>query len=254
MVTFTAYAAVDFGGLSIFGGFNENADFSTTPTTRDSRFTVIPDPSELPDARLVVTGTDFAYIPGTDVPFAGTIRQATFYDTAGSGPDELLFKIAGLNLTPQEAAGYADQDPFVVANDIFSGADTLTGSTEDDFLCGFGGLDTMTGRGGKDTFYFNAPVGTANYDRITSFNRADDTIGLDHNVFKKLSVEGTLASAHFKDITAGMDLQDSNDRILYNHDTGRVYYDADANGSGALRLFAILENSPIIDQKDFVLY
>lgn len=252
MVTFTAYARANFGNLDLFGAFDENSDFSHNPATQSTRFVVVPDPAELPNAKLVVTGVNFQYIG--DLPFQGTIKTATLFNTAGSGPDKPLYKIAGLDLTPLEAAAFANQDPFVVANEIFSGADTINGSRFGDFLCGFGGRDTLRGGAGKDTYYFNAELVGANVDHIKSFVVADDTIGLDHEVFKKLGVDGTLKSANFKDITNGIRFQDDNDRILYNNKTGVVYYDGDGKGGDAKIAFAILDNDPVINNKDFELY
>ena len=54
---------------------------------------------------------------------------------------------------------------------------------------------------------------------------------------------GTLSSSAFKDIAGGVAV-DSSDRILYNHDTGALYYDADGSGSAARIQFAVLDNKP----------
>lgn len=252
MVTFRAYARVDFGNLDIFGGFDESASFTRDPATQDTQFTVTPDPAQLPNVSAVVTGTDFGYLG--PYPTSGTIRTVTFYNTAGSGPDQKVFKLSGLELTPFEVAAYADDNPYVVANELFKGADRITGSGFDDFLAGFAGRDTLTGGAGKDTFYFNTALGQSNVDTITGFVRADDTIGLDHAVFKRLGTDGVLKAGLFKDITDGLRVQDGNDRILYNHDTGKLFYDADGKGGAGPKLFAVLQNDPVIDHKDFELF
>lgn len=73
-------------------------------------------------------------------------------------------------------------------------------------------------------------------------------------MFKRLGTDGVLKAGLFKDVTDRFDVQDRNDLILYNHDTGKVYYDADGEGGAGPKLFAVLQNDPVIDHKDFALF
>lgn len=250
MVTFTAYARANFRDFDFLAGFDQNATFTRSPATEDSTFTVTPDPAQLPDVELVVKGRDFDYLG--QFPVSGTIKSATLFDTSGSGPGDRVYLLSGLSLTPNEALGLANQDPGAAAAEIFKGNDKINGSNSRDFLDGFGGDDTLDGRGGPDTFYFSTPVGRSNIDTIVKYSKAQDTIGLDTSVFEGMGADGVLKKAFFKDVTDGFDSQDSNDRILYDSDSGKVYYDDP--GRAGPQVFAILENDPVIDHKDFQLF
>ena len=118
----------------------------------------------------------------------------------------------------------------------------LTGGIGADKINGGAGNDVLTGGGGKDIFVFNTALGKGttsknqnkkvNFDTITDFNRADDTIWLDNKIFKKLGKVGSEASpaALSKSFFRVGSAKDKNDYITYKK--GIVYYDAD--GSGAL--------------------
>ena len=54
--------------------------------------------------------------------------------------------------------------------------------------------------------------------------------------------------------TQGTAAADANDYIIYNRTTGFLSYDADANGSGAAVVFAVLDSKPTIAANDFVIY
>ncbi len=122
-----------------------------------------------------------------------------------------------------------------------NGANKLGGLGGDDLLFGMGGNDTLTGGAGKDSFQFNTQLNSAsNVDAITDFNVVDDTIKLDDAIFTKLGV-GALSSDAFWKSTAGV-AHDTSDRIIYDTDSGALFYDADGNmagGVGAIK-FAVV--------------
>ncbi len=117
-----------------------------------------------------------------------------------------------------------------------------------DVLIGGRGNDTLTGGTGQDIFRFNAAL-NANIDRITDFNVADDTIQLENAVFSKLITTGILNAANFKIGTAATD---ANDFIVYNKNTGGLFYDTDGNGSVAAIQIAILGANIALTHNDFV--
>lgn len=80
------------------------------------------------------------------------------------------------------------------------------------------------------------------------FAPVDDTIRLVKSVFTTLAT-GTLSSAAFKDLAVST--VDSDDRILYNHDTGVLSYDKDGSGSAAAVQFALINNHAILTASDF---
>ncbi len=69
-------------------------------------------------------------------------------------------------------------------------------------------------------------------------NATDDTIRLDDLVFAGLPT-GTLASSAFASNLTGT-ATDEFDRIIYETDTGRLYFDADGSGSGTRVHFATI--------------
>jgi Ca2+-binding RTX toxin-like protein len=119
------------------------------------------------------------------------------------------------------------------------GNDRAYGGAGNDLMVGGVGRDYLYGDDGKDTFFFNVAPTSANRDRIGDFRPDDDTIRLETSIFKGLAA-GWLSASRFKDI--GVGTQDSNDRVLYNSDDGRLYFDGDGLGGNAPRLIAVLDN------------
>ncbi|MEQ1949864.1 M10 family metallopeptidase [Mesorhizobium yinganensis] len=133
-----------------------------------------------------------------------------------------------------------------------SGANRLDGEAGSDVVKGLGGNDILTGGTGKDNFVFNAALSnTTNVDTITDFNVAADTIQLDNAYFAALTTTGPLAASAFKDIAAAP--KDVSDRIIYNSDTGGLYYDADgSNGAFSNVKFASVATGLALTAADFV--
>jgi Ca2+-binding RTX toxin-like protein len=71
-------------------------------------------------------------------------------------------------------------------------------------------------------------------------------------VFTKLSVTGVLAAANFRANTTGT-AADANDYIVYETDTGLLFYDADGSGAGAALLIATLTGLPALTAGDIFL-
>lgn len=139
-------------------------------------------------------------------------------------------------------------------------ADKITGNSVgnylragdgDDILAGGLGNDTLDGEGGKDIFVFNTTLSaTNNVDMINNFSVADDTIRLENAIFTKISGLKTLTAAQFVKNTSGL-AADSSDRIIYETDTGNLYYDADGTGAAARVLFAKLDPGLAVTAADF---
>ncbi|HST35850.1 MAG TPA: calcium-binding protein [Allosphingosinicella sp.] len=125
--------------------------------------------------------------------------------------------------------------------------DALLGFGGNDRLDGGAGLDLLVGGGGQDSFVFANTLVSAEADIIADFNSADDTILLDDAVFAGLSL-GALNPAAFVTGTAALD---TNDRIIYDAVTGKLYFDADGSGAGAAVQFGVLSGNPAIVAADF---
>lgn len=139
--------------------------------------------------------------------------------------------------------------------------DTLKGASLGDRFYGGYGNDTLTGDAGQDIFVFNAKLGTAktnkkkNFDTITDFNAADDTIWLDNAIFKKLGKKGTEAApAKLKKafFTVGDKAKDANDYLIYNKKKGILSYDKDGSGAEAAIAFAQVKKGIALTAGDFL--
>ena len=126
-----------------------------------------------------------------------------------------------------------------------AGSDRLFGDAGDDRLFGGLGNDTLTGGAGRDRFVFDTARGSSNVDRITDFVSRTDKILLDDDIFTRLtgSSSGTpLAASKYKFITSGTGFAagDADDRIIYNTNTDKLYYDADGKGGAAAVQIAVI--------------
>ena len=122
--------------------------------------------------------------------------------------------------------------------------DRLDGGLGNDRLIGGSGRDILTGGGGADDFVF-AEWGSANYDRVTDFNAAFDTIQLS-SAATGLAV-GALDAAEF---VFGTNATNATQRIIYDQAHGDLYYDADGNGAGARQLIASLVDGTVLTFDD----
>jgi Ca2+-binding RTX toxin-like protein len=149
-----------------------------------------------------------------------------------------------------------------------AGNDTVAGGSANDFLVGGAGDDVLRGRGGNDTFIggagndrlvggagmdafiFNAPLNaTTNVDEIAFFSRTDDIIRLDDAVFTGLMAGRAKPEAFASADDAG----EADDRIIYDRDTGELFFDPNGGDRGDAVLFARLANMPAnLDSTDFV--
>jgi len=178
---------------------------------------------------------------------AGTSSSDALDGGTGSGRDLLFGSASNDTLTG------GNGDDLLVGG---SGNDTMDGGGANDFLVGGDGNDTLTGGGNNtsDTFVFNTALnGSTNVDTITDFEAdAHDRIALDVDIFSVLSVGG-LSSSQFA-ANAGGIAGDANDYVLYDTNTGNLFYDADGNGSGLAVKFATLTLgglTPTVDSSDF---
>lgn len=191
----------------------------------------------------------------------------------GNGKDRVIFvgadaAVVNLNLTGAQNTGYG-MDKLVSIEDVTTGSgddlltgngqanamnggfgnDTIVGGGGNDTINGDGGDDRLTGGAGQDVFVFDSELATGSFDRITDFNVADDTIQLENAIFTTLGA-GSLAASAFVANASGQATH-ATDRIIYETDTGNLYYDADGNGFGAAVQFATLASGLALTAADF---
>ena len=220
------------------------------------------------------TGNDRAYGGAQDDQLFGQDGNDTLMGGAGadelnggSGSDRASYASATKGLivslaNPTINTGDAFGDVFVSIeylsgsnyNDsVFgnSSKNALNGGAGDDIIKGYGGNDSLTGYSGADIFIFNSALSAStNVDTITDFAVADDTIQIDNAFFTGLPT-GVLAASAFRANSTGL-AGDASDRVIFEFDTGRLFFDADGNGAGARVQFATVAVGLGLTAADFV--
>ena len=131
------------------------------------------------------------------------------------------------------------------------GKDTLSGKGGADELHGGLGNDKLTGGTGGDEFYFETTLnGTTNVDRITDFKPGVDKIVLDDDIFDISDISFSFGLF----FTVGTAATSSAHRIIYNKAAGKLFYDADGDGTTFGKvLFATVTKNLVITADDFLL-
>lgn len=128
----------------------------------------------------------------------------------------------------------------------YGGKDTIDGGAGNDTIWGGLGRDKVTGGTGKDSFFF-WEYGIDYYDQIVDFKHGEDKILLAHDPFFELAL-GQLKSSNF---VLGTKAKDSDDFVIYDKKTGKLYYDADAEGGYDADLIATFASKPTLSASDF---
>jgi len=125
----------------------------------------------------------------------------------------------------------------------------VAGNNAGNVLDGRGGNDVLVGLGGNDTFAFTTALdGTNNVDTVRDFASGSDKVGLASDVFAAVTDGGIVAG----EFVIGTAAADADDRLVYDQATGRLFFDADGNGSGAAVLFAQFGAGTVLAASDFV--
>ncbi len=194
---------------------------------------------------------------GTDVMLGGSGNDTyvtdggdTITENANQGADTVQSSVSitlGANL----------ENLVLTGNGSISGsgntlANTITGNAGANSINGSTGGDTLTGGSGSDNFIFNTTLGASNVDRITDYNVAADTIRLENAIFVGLA-GGTLKASAFTKNTSG-NATDAQDRIVYETDTGKIYFDKDGTGAASKVHFATIGTNLAVTNADFIVF
>ena len=98
---------------------------------------------------------------------------------------------------------------------------------------------------------FDTKLKASNVDTILDFTHNADRIALDAGVFK--AIGSSLSASEFRAGAGVVTAFDRNDRIIYDTQTGALYYDRDGSKSGVAIQFATLTGAPAIDAGDFLI-
>lgn len=126
------------------------------------------------------------------------------------------------------------------------GADSLNGGDGADTLNGGAGEDVLNGAGGADVFVFDTSRTAGNTDTISNFGFGDK-IHLDNAIFSALG-----ASLSADEFRVGTSAQDANDYVIYNPNTGALYYDHNGSASGGAFRIATMPTSLALAHTDFL--
>jgi subtilisin-like proprotein convertase family protein len=133
--------------------------------------------------------------------------------------------------------------------------DLIRGLGGNDRINGFLGDDILDGGAGQDSIIFNTVLGINNSDILINFNTRDDTISLENAIFSNLTKTGTLNAVNFVSNAGGVAM-DSNDYILYDSNSGHIFYDPDGNGNTSAMMFAQIDLDSVqgtLSQADFLI-
>jgi VCBS repeat-containing protein len=162
------------------------------------------------------------------------------------GITEKKFDISVRNLGVELLTGTPFGDRLVGG----SRNDRFTGGLGDDTLSGAGGNDTLDGGAGSDVFMFTTrPNATTNMDTVRNFDTGD-RIQLTKSAvaFAALGALGELTEAEFE---IGVVAQRATTRILYDDQSGKLYYDSNGSAAGGQAQFALLETKPVLNHTHF---
>jgi Ca2+-binding RTX toxin-like protein len=172
---------------------------------------------------------------GTDVMLGGlgndlyiTDSIDTITENVGEGWDSVVAftnYVLGANLEGLFLAGTGAVNGWGNAQ-----ANYISGNEGSNVLAGLGGNDTLVGGAGADSFVFLGG-GEGDRDLIADFDVPLDSILLDDSFFAGLTV-GALADGAFGRNLTG-EAADADDRIIYETDTGHLYFDRDGTGAAA---------------------
>lgn len=197
-------------------------------------------------------GSDVYYVDSLGDRVFETPTATSTVDAGGAGNTDVDKVFASVSFTLGRYLEELEllEDAGNISGTGNTAANTITGNDGDNRLNGKLGKDTLTGGEGNDVFRFDTALSPSNVDTITDFFAGTDRIELENasGLFARLTVTGRLADANFVS-GSGAQAQDSNDFIIYDTDTGDLYYDRDGSGSLGMVHFAtvLFDGAAVMD-------
>jgi len=141
------------------------------------------------------------------------------------------------------------------ANDTLvggSGNDTIFANSGNDWIEGRAGNDQLSGGSGQDSYVFRE-YGAANADTLANFDgNGWDNLRFDGAAFGALGGSGRFAAsdARFYAAAGASGGHDADDRLVYDTNSGHLYYDVDGSGAAAAQLVANLPTGSTLVASD----
>jgi Ca2+-binding RTX toxin-like protein len=213
--------------------------------TLDSALDVVNDSSGTDTVRLLYTPVG-----------ATTINLGSNY---GGAIENLII----VGATPTNAAKFTSLIGNGADNLIVTSGEIATvdgGGGNDSIDMGLLNNQSLTGGIGDDRFIFSAAYRASatsaadfNVKLIQDFVVGEDTLVLDVSFFTGSGVPGALAASAFVSGAGVSVAQYATDRVIYNTDTGNLYYDPDGTGAATAVRIAVLDPGLALSSADFEL-
>lgn len=184
------------------------------------------------------TGNDTYYVDNASDKVAEKAGEGT--DTVISTVSYSIEKTAVENLTLSESASPLNIDATGNKED-----NILIGNSGDNVLNGKAGADTLTGGAGNDLFVFSNKAKDGS-DTVTDFHSGEDHLGFSGGVFKALATGITADN-----LVAGTAATTVDQHLIFDSNTGHLYYDADGSGSKEQVLIVTLTGVSALHAADF---
>ena len=135
----------------------------------------------------------------------------------------------------------------------------LSGAAGNDFLIGNGGLDTLDGGLGADTLFGGdgadvftfSVIESVAFDHVTDFTHGEDKVSLIGTGFLSKLPKGLFFDMFVSVNGSEANAKDNNDFVIYDEQTGNLYFDSDAIGIKAKVLIAIVGAGTNLTFDDF---
>lgn len=128
--------------------------------------------------------------------------------------------------------------------------ETELGPGEDKFVFAGGKQGKVFGEADADKFVFKGKLAPEKHvAKIGDFAPGEDMILLSKGLFKGIGEKGPLKGKYFH---AGKKAADEDDRIVYDRDSGKVWFDKDGQGGAEAKLFAKLKGDTKLKADDFI--
>ena len=199
---------------------------------------------------------------GADTMFGGGGNDTYFVDNAGDRVNESAAGSSGADAVVSSVSFVLpDQvENLVLTGDAADGtgntiANGIVGTLGNNIIDGREGNDTLTGGLGADVFVFDTALdAVANVDTITDFSHRNtsDSFRLDDAVFPSLNLFSLSHRLQDSQFHVGRVAADADDFIIYDDQTGQVFYDGDGSVNQAQPIhFATLTGHPTVTAADF---
>jgi Ca2+-binding RTX toxin-like protein len=206
---------------------------------------------------LTLTGTGFTDPISsswliTDISAAVNGKEVWAIDGISNIPGDILFNSTWYGTPASWLFLFNDTINGTSGNDQlngYSGNDVINGGAGNDQIAGGSGHNTLTGGPGRDMFVLNVPPNGSNISVITDFHPAQDLIDFYIGEYPRLAAFGVLPIAQFH---IGAHAATAAQHIIYNPNTGNLYYDANGSHPGQQELIASLHRHLALTHTDFL--